>query len=165
MGALRAVRSGEAALLRELRLRALRASPEAFASNAADEAAQPDAFWCDLATASAEADAAIVCVAIEGERWVGMAAGRWFDRDRGIAQLWGMWVDPASRREGLGGRLVSAVRAWAAGRGARFLRLGVIEGPDDVGEFYERLGFVRTGEERPIPQDPARRAFWLVRPV
>jgi hypothetical protein len=45
-------------------------------------------------------------VAIDGDEWVAMAAGRWFDRQQRIAQLWGMWVEPGLRRQGLGRRLV-----------------------------------------------------------
>ena len=161
----RAVRASEAAPLRELRLRVLAESPGAFATTVEEEAGRPDSDWSQLAAVSERADDGVVVVAIDEGRWVGMAAGRWVDRDRGIAHLWSMWVDPAVRRLGLGERLVDAVRGWASGHGARFLRLGVIAGEVDAASFYERLGFVRTGETRLLAREPTREAFFLVRPV
>lgn len=163
----RPVGATEQGPLRELRLRAMRDAPGAFASTAEQEAAYPDARWTQLAGESELADATVVFVATDGERWLAMAAGRWFDRERGIAQLWGMWVDPVVRRLGLGERLVAEVRRWAASHGATFLRLGLTEGAGagDASSFYERLGFVRTGETRPLPRDEAITAVFLVRPL
>jgi GNAT superfamily N-acetyltransferase len=161
----RAVRASEAAPLRELRLRVLTDSPAAFATTAEEEALRPDSDWSELAAVSDLGEDGVVFVAIDDGRWVGIAAGRWFDRDRGIAHLWSMWVDPSARRHGLGERLVAAVRGWANGHGARFLRLGVVAGESDASRFYEHLGFVRTGETRTLERDPTRGAFFLVRPV
>jgi ribosomal protein S18 acetylase RimI-like enzyme len=161
----RAVRAGDEARLRALRLRALTDSPEAFAAAAEQEAELPPAHWAELTRQSEVAEHLAIYVAVGGEDWLGMGAGRWHDRERGIAQLWGMWVDPAARRLGLGERLVTEVRAWAAARDARFLRLGVASRPGDPTPFYERLGFVRTGETRRMRTDPTRAAHFLVRPV
>jgi GNAT superfamily N-acetyltransferase len=161
----RPVSRGEAERLRELRLRAVRDAPGAFASTAEHEAAHPDAHWAQLAGQSELGDSMVVFVATDGDRWLAMAAGRWFDRERAIAALWGMWVDPLARRLGIGERLVAEVRRWAASRGAEFLRLGVVEGAADAAAFYERLGFVRTGETRSLTRDETVTAVFLVRPV
>jgi GNAT superfamily N-acetyltransferase len=161
----RTVQPGDEARLRALRLRALTDSPEAFAAAAEQEAELPDSHWTELAHQSEAGEHLAIYVAVDGEDWLGMCAGRWYDRERGMAQLWGMWVDPAARRLGLGERLVSEVRAWAAVRGARFLRLGVASRPGDPTPFYEKLGFVRTGETRMMRTDPTRSAHFLVRPV
>jgi GNAT superfamily N-acetyltransferase len=161
----RAVRGGDETCLRALRLRALTDSPEAFAAAAEQEAALPASHWAELARQSEAGEHLAIYVAIEGDRWLGMGAGRWHDRERGIAQLWGMWVDPRARRLGLGERLVDGVRGWAAARGARFLRLGVATRPGDPTPFYERLGFVPTGETRMMRTDPTRPAHFLVGPV
>ena len=161
----RAVRGTEAAPLRALRLRALADSPEAFASSLEHEVALPDSHWIELAHQSELADHVAIYVAIDGGEWLGMAAGRWFDRERGIAHLWGMWVDPAERRRRVGERLVAGVRVWAAAHGAQFVRLGVATREDDPTPFYEHLGFVRTGETAPMRTDPSRGVHYLVRPV
>jgi ribosomal protein S18 acetylase RimI-like enzyme len=161
----RAVRASDAAPLRALRLRALADAPDAFATVAEDEAGRSESDWEQLARDSEAADSGIVYAAIDGERWLGMAAGRWHDRDAGIAHLWGMWVAPELRRHGVGERLVDAVRSWVSARGGRCLRLGVITGDGDATPFYERLGFVRTGEVAPLRRDPARLVHYLIGPV
>jgi GNAT superfamily N-acetyltransferase len=83
-----------------------------------------------------------------------MAAGRWFERDRGIAQLWGLWVDPAARGTHTGAALVGAVREWATAGGATFLRLGMTEPADGLRRFYAGLGFVALDDPIPMPNDP-----------
>ncbi|MBV8989068.1 MAG: GNAT family N-acetyltransferase [Solirubrobacterales bacterium] len=160
---MRRVRAGEGAQLRELRLRALRDTPRAFASSHRLEVAQPESHWSALALASEKGQDAAVLVAMHDRRWIALAASRWFDQEAGIAQLWGMWVEPAARGRGVGRTLVSAVASWAAARGAAFLRLGVTDPAAEVASFYERLGFRRTGESRRLPPDGAVRAFFLVR--
>ena len=161
----RAVGTADAVPLRALRVRALAESPDAFGATVADELKLTPDDCAQLIGRCQVADELAIYVALAGEAWVGMGGGRWFDRERGVAQLWGMWVDPAVRGRRLGERLVVAVRAWAADHGARFLRLGVASPPGDVIAFYERLGFVRTGEIRPLRRDPSRQAVYLVRPV
>jgi GNAT superfamily N-acetyltransferase len=159
--AIRAVRAGEGPLLRELRMRAMVDVPTAFGSTVDHEEQLPEEHWSGLADAGAEAG---VYVAIDGPSWIGMAAGRWFAPERGVVQLWGMWVEPARRGERIGERLVGSVRGWAATQQARFLRLGVIEASPAIG-FYERLGFVLTGETKPLVRDPSVLAVYMARPA
>jgi GNAT superfamily N-acetyltransferase len=161
----RPVAAGEATALRELRLRALADAPGAFASTRDDELELDDGYWQRLIDDAVVGERATVFVAIDGSRWVGMAAGRWFARERGIAQLWGLWVDPVARGTGTGAALVGAVRDWAAAGGATFLRLGVIEPADALRRFYERLGFVALDDPVWMRFDPTRQALFMVRPV
>jgi GNAT superfamily N-acetyltransferase len=163
--AIRAVAAGDVENLRQLRLRALAESPHAFGSSLEVELAYPESEWLDLAQRSETGDDVAVYVALDGDRWLGMAAGRWYDRESGVAGLWGMWVDPAARGLGLGGRLVSAVHEWAAGQGARVLRLGAVTGQGDPAGFYERLGFARTGETGTLSRDPTRAFYYMARPI
>jgi ribosomal protein S18 acetylase RimI-like enzyme len=94
-----------------------------------------------------------------------MAAGRWFDRRAGIVQLWGLWVEPPTRRLGLGRALVDAVAGWASSRGAGLLRLGVADRAEHAAMFYERPGFVSTGETKALRPDGAVTAFFLAKPL
>lgn len=165
MTEVRVVGARDAARLRALRLRALADAPDAFAVGADEEASRPDAEWDELARDSERAEAVVVYAAISGGRWMGMAAGRWYDREQGIAHLWGMWVDPELRRQGVGARLVDAVLGWVSAQGGRFLRLGVITEVGDATPFYEHLGFSHTGEVAPLRRDPARLVHYLIRSV
>jgi GNAT superfamily N-acetyltransferase len=162
---IRPIRAGEASALRGLRLRALADAPAAFASSADAESRLPDDHWLKLVDDAIAGDRATITVALDGARWVGMAAGHWFERDRGIAQLWGLWVDPAARGTGTASALVGAVRGWAAASGATFLRLGVIEPADTLRRFYERLGFVALDDPVWMRFDPTRQALFMARPV
>jgi GNAT superfamily N-acetyltransferase len=94
-----------------------------------------------------------------------MAGSFWFDRPVGIAQLWGMWIEPPARGRGLGRRLVDEVAGWATDRGARRLRLGVVGAAPEVVAFYERLGFAPTGETRALPPAGSATAFFYARPL
>jgi GNAT superfamily N-acetyltransferase len=161
----RQVAAGEATAVRELRLRALADAPGAFASRRDDELELDDGHWQRLIDDAVAGEHATVFVAIDGSRWVGMAAGGWFQRERGIAQLWGLWVDPVARGTGTGVALVGAVRDWAAAGGATFIRLGLIEPADALRRFYERLGFVELDDPAPMRIDPSRRASFMARPV
>jgi len=161
----RPLRAGEGARLRALRLRALRDAPLAFASSFEIEVARPDWYWADRADASARASDSVVFVADDGGRWIAMAASRWFDQPAGIAQLWGMWVEPAARGIGLGRLLVDRVVSWATERGADRLRLGVADRAPEVAAFYEHLSFKRTGETKLLSLDGATTAFFLAKPI
>jgi GNAT superfamily N-acetyltransferase len=169
----RTIRHDESGALRALRLRALADAPAAFASTLTAESALDDDHWRRLV----EDQQGTIAVAVDGDRWVGMAAGRWYERDRGIAQLWGLWVDPAARGTGTGSALVGAVRDWAAAQGATFVRLGIIEPADQLRRFYERRGFVALDDPAPLRTDPpnavvnlpvrstVRLAVFMVRPI
>ena len=160
---IRALTAGEAELLRTVRLRALAESPDAFAGTLAEATALPGHEWTRRAAAASRGKTETIVIAIneEGEP-IGMAGGRVRD-EPGVISLFGMWVDPVARGERLGAQLVEAVVGWAAARGAHTLRLGVMSDVIGSVRFYERLGFARAGEERPLTRDPARSWFEMLR--
>lgn len=59
-----------------------------------------------------------------------------------------LWVADAARGQGLGVRLLAAVRDQAAAEfGAVFLRLAVYAGNPGARQFYDRLGFAPKPDE------------------
>jgi GNAT superfamily N-acetyltransferase len=161
----RTIRHGESAALRALRLRALADAPTAFASTLAAESALGDDHWRRLVEEAVAGDEGTIKIAIDGERWVGMAGGYWFERDPGIAQLWGLFVEPTARGTRIGAALVGAVGDWAVSAGATYVRLGIIEPADELRRFYARLGFVALDDPAPMRADPTRSAAFMVRRV
>ena len=151
---IRRVRDGEGAKLRELRLRALRSDPGAFAATAKESAARPREHW--------ESWAEVVFVADEGDAWAGMVAGRRAG-DPASAWLFALWVDPAERGTGLGARLIEAVADWARAQGAAALELSVTTNNPAAAALYARTGFAETGRRRPLPADPSRTEVFLRR--
>ena len=148
------MRAGEAARLRELRLRALRESPGAFGSWYGREVELDGSHWDAMAAASEVARTEIVFVAEEDDAWLGMAGGYLLEGDPEGAGLWGMWVAPEARRRNIATHLADSVAAWARARKALRLDLSVTDRAEAALALYERLGFVPTGEREPLASDP-----------
>ena len=64
-------------------------------------------------------------------------------------------VDPARQARGLGKRLLSHCEDIARRWGCARMRMTVIAGREELLRFYERRGYVRTGNTEPFPgHDP-----------
>jgi GNAT superfamily N-acetyltransferase len=154
---IRRLRQDEAGLFKDLRLRALGESPSSFADSLTEVAAQPQEYWDKLTASVTRPDGQVMFVAEEAGRAIGFAFGL-FDRDDpSLGHLGGMWVDPDSRRRGVGRTLTEAVIAWARERKLRALELWVTEGNQAAIDLYAARGFTATGEEDVLPSDPSFR--------
>jgi GNAT superfamily N-acetyltransferase len=151
---IRRLRAGEAVRFRELRLRALQDSPDAFASSYERESELAPGSWERFADGSERAQTEIVFVAEEDGVWLGMAGGYLEESAPDVAGLWGMWVAPEARRRMLASHLADAVAAWARARKALTLELSVTDRSPAAAALYERLGFVPTGETEPLASNP-----------
>ena len=94
---IRRLGSGDEALLRDVRLRALEDAPHAFSSWHAREAALGDAFWTARVAESEIARTGAIFAALDAGRSVGMAGGFLPDDSHADAVLWGMWVEARQR--------------------------------------------------------------------
>lgn len=134
--------------VRDLRLRSLADAPDAFGSTLDRERGHGEAEWIEWIEGWHGATNALF-VAERGEEWIGMAVGSRTGEEP-EAHLYGMWVDPAWRGDGIGARLVEEVLGWARSWGADSVILGVTETNDGAAGFYEHLGFADTGERYPL---------------
>jgi ribosomal protein S18 acetylase RimI-like enzyme len=157
---IRRLREKDAALLRDIRLRALRDAPEAFATRFDEANASPRERWAEMATETATQ---VTVVALDGERALGMVSG--WTLESGNAWLARLWVDPEARGTGLGARLIEAVAEWARERGAAAIELSVIADNRAAAALYAQAGFTETGRRRPLPADPSRTEVFMSRPV
>lgn len=74
-----------------------------------------------------------------------------------LAYLGMLTVEPALQASGLGRRLLAAAETEAVARfGARRMEMTVIRRRAELIAWYERRGYVTTGETRPFPVDPPR---------
>jgi GNAT superfamily N-acetyltransferase len=161
----RRIRPGDAAALRNVRLRALQADPAAFASSHASEAARPDEAWKLWAAAASTGGDQTMYVADAGDHFVGLAgAYRREDQPRTL-HLIALWVDPGFRRRGLGRLLSQAVIDWATRSDADRLELWMVDGNPGAALLYESLGFARTGRTQPLPSDPSLREELMSLPL
>jgi GNAT superfamily N-acetyltransferase len=140
--------AGEAALLRDLRLRALRDAPLAFGSTLAREEAYTPEDWARWGTGEGR----VVFIA---EPAAGLASGVIDDDDPTLAHLYAMWVAPEARGSGAGRALVEAVVAWAAERGAQRLTTSVTEGNVVGAALYAAAGFADSGRREPLGHSDA----------
>lgn len=180
----RRVRADEWAAVRDLRLRALADSPEAFWQTLADAEARPQSDWIERVARWAEAptQAMLVAEPAAGGPLVGMAGIEPYDNEvevdpatgepvepvaRLVTDVWGVWADPATRGTGVGAALLEACVAWSRERGAVEVVLWVLDSKADTIAWYGRRGFAPSGRdwsdaERP---DDDRRYVELRRPV
>jgi GNAT superfamily N-acetyltransferase len=135
---------------RELRLRSLAESPNAFGRTLAEEETRSDDEWAERLRSGCESGTDYPLVAEFESRPIGLAWGRFPDpSDRQNAYLFQMWVDPDFRCRGFGRKLLSAVIHWARESGAHYLNLGVTCDTPAM-RLYEREGFAPVGERTPL---------------
>jgi RimJ/RimL family protein N-acetyltransferase len=139
----------QAAAYREFMLEAYAAHPEAFTSRVAERAALPLSWWESRLT-----DAASPTAAVFGASESGILAGvaglafEKKEKTRHKAMLFGMYVSPAHRGQGLGQLLVTAALDYARSRpGIRIVQLTVTDGNRSAQALYSRCGFVPFGIE------------------
>jgi RimJ/RimL family protein N-acetyltransferase len=164
---IRAVQPHEAALLRDVRLRALADAPEAFLTTLEDALAYPEQVWQERAAPQPGRSTFIADDPADG-RWWGMVGGvrETLQADEPPAvYLVGMWVDPARRGIGLGEALVQAVLDWAAAQGVERVELDVVETNAPAIALYLRCGFVPTGVSNLVAGRPEHRTLRMRREV
>jgi GNAT superfamily N-acetyltransferase len=159
----RPLRSEEATLLKDLRLRALADAPTAFAHTHAEISAKPDVYWDEMTASVTSAN--VLFVAEETGRALGMAFGI-RQRDRpGLAHLGGMWVDPTARSTGVGRALTAAVMDWARVRGFERIGLWVTESNAPAVALYEGMDFRPSGRRDRHPVYPDLAIVEMERPL
>ncbi len=151
----------EWALFRELRLRSLADSPDAFARRFVDEQAQPDAHWIRLTESVTVPDGQVMLVAEDDGRALGLAFGLFDKEHPGAGHVGGMWVERGSRGKGAGQALLGAAIEWARSRKLERLDLWVTEGNGPATRLYERLGFSDTGQRDALQSNPTLRIMQM----
>jgi ribosomal protein S18 acetylase RimI-like enzyme len=160
---IRSIRRGEAEALRQIRLRALADSPDAFGARLADEATLAPEAWDERAAKGAMGTDDATFVAEGAGGLIGMVTARRDLDTRDRVGLYGLWVEPGARGAGVGRALTDAVLDWAGSRGARLVHLLVVAGNAHALAVYRRAGFAETGRTIPLPRDPSVMEIEMVR--
>jgi ribosomal protein S18 acetylase RimI-like enzyme len=135
--------AADAARYRDIRLEALTANPEAFASSFEFEHAQP------LSWFSERLDSSTVLGVFRDQKLIAIAAFA-IQRGQKMAHkgvIWGMYVRPNARRAGIGRRLVEAILDHARQR-VELIQLTVVRDNEQARHLYVSLGFQEYGIER-----------------
>lgn len=142
---------------RDLRLRALADSPDAFGSTLEVESARPDCEWARRLEAGARSPSDLPLLAQRGEEAVGIAWVRLREGEPDVADLYQVWVAPEHRGFGIGRHLLDVAAAWARACGAHVLALDVTCGDTPAIRLYERAGCRPAGDPQPLrPGSPLR---------
>lgn len=150
--AVRFVRAGEWAIWRDLRLRALAESPEAFAHSLDEERAHPDQWWIDIVGPTVHHPRGGLWFGELDSEPVGMVFAR-IDESLTTVEMGAMWVDPVARGLGLGKALLDQAITWGRGLGATQARLWVATANPEAAGLYRSRGFVASGQRKPLRAD------------
>ena len=159
----RRIRSSDAALLRDVRLRALGADPESFGSTYEREAAFDEERWRERAEANAAGDEGTTLLALRGSEAVGLITSvRDDDEPSG-----GTSTRCGSRR--MPAAPASAAGSWTRSRpgramaGAATLRLSVTDRAEAAQALYRSAGFEPNGERTESRHTPGLVELGLVK--
>lgn len=146
--AIRPLTPADATAYRALRLEMLARHPDAFTSDADEEALRPLAWTAQRLSTTSDQPHDLWLGAFEGEALVGCVglSGRYRAKERHNATVVGMMVRPQARGQGLGQRLLAVLleRARAIPTLVQ-LDLTVTQGNDSAQHLYERAGFTVFG--------------------
>jgi ribosomal protein S18 acetylase RimI-like enzyme len=137
-------------IYRELRLRALADSPDAFGRTLAEEEGRSDSDWASRLASAEDDHQSVALIAEVGAEAAGLAWGRVEAHEPEVAHVYQMWVAPELRGLGAGRLLLDEVVTWARELNAREVVLGVTSGDTPATRLYARAGFVPFGELTPI---------------
>jgi ribosomal protein S18 acetylase RimI-like enzyme len=143
---------------REIRLRMLQETPDAYGSSYAHEAAFPESLWRERAT-----HPMLFLALNEDQEVVGTATG--LPAPDGTVEVVAMYVAPESRGQGCADRLLDAVAAAARQREAHRLVLRVTRGNRVASRCYTRYGFRPTGRAWPMERKPGLTEVELALPL
>ena len=145
----RTFRAAEWREYRDVRLRALRESPDAFGSTYEESCTYPDDAWIarlrDMLPRTDHPMAATI-----DDEIVGLAWAKIEPPDADVAHLYQMWVDPDSRGQGIGRALIDSAISWARDRHVARVLLDVTCGDRPARRLYEAVGFRPVGTPHPI---------------
>ena len=147
---LRRLTPADAAAHRTLMLEAYERHPDAFTSSTSERQGLPLSWWAERLPIGDDASS-LVLGAFDDQGTLVGAAGLNVEsriKSRHKAVLFGMYVAPAARAQGLGRQLVQGVLAAARARPElRVVQLTVTQGNDAAQALYERCGFGVFGVE------------------
>ena len=130
---------------REIRLRSLADSPDAFCSTLADEQNRSPDLWAARLSAAAVSGRDAPFVAELSGAVVGLLWAQLDAVNPAVANLFQVWVAPESRGLGVAAGLLQQAIAWAASRNASLVQLSVTSGDTAAVRLYRRAGFQVVG--------------------
>ena len=140
---IRRLKMGEAQLFKDVRLEALRESPNAFSSRLADAMSRSDESWCEQADASAMGCNRATFIMLDDQP-VGLAALYRCEDASDEGELIQMWIAPEKRGGSAATKLIDEIFRWAVANGFSRVRAEVLNTNSRALRFYEKIGFTKS---------------------
>lgn len=147
----------------QVRLLSLLDAPYAFAGTYTESIQLPTEHWAERARAGSAGGTQAVYLALAPDGPVGMAGAYTPEDHAEVRMIFGVWVEPGLRGQGLGLRLVETIVDWAESAGAERCELWVAEPNLAARGLYEQFGFEDIGLRQPVASDETVRELKLVR--
>ncbi len=162
---IRRLRADEGSLLMQVRLLSLLDAPYAFGSTYTESVQRPSDHWAGRAAAASAGGSSAVFLAMARDEPVGMVGAFEPEDAPGTRRVFGVWVEPALRGQGVGRKLVETVMAWAEAVGADLIDLWVNVSNDPAIHLYEELGFEKSGDTQDMPSNSALSEYRMIKPT
>jgi GNAT superfamily N-acetyltransferase len=135
---------------RDLRLRALAESPDAFGGTLGVEEKRAEDEWADRLVSGSDHLWNLPLLAEVAGEPIGLAWGRIDKSNPDVANVYQMWVAPTHRGLGAGRLLLEAIIAWATAAKVRRVALSVTCGDSSARRVYVHAGFTPVGDPEPL---------------
>ena len=141
---IRRIRLGEATLYRDIRLSALKESPDAFTTTYDSAAKRSPESWQAQADGTATGTDRATFLAFADGAPIGIAALHRDDESE-EGEILQVWISPELRGTGAAAELVEAVIDWGRSQRITRVRAGITEGNMRALRFYSKMGFTSSG--------------------
>jgi GNAT superfamily N-acetyltransferase len=149
---IRELEAGEWSLFRDVRIRAVTESPDAFRPTLDELEVMADEEWMDLVRSTVEHPRGLLVIAESDGVPVGGVFGR-ITEDGATTVIGAMWVDPTVRKQGVGSSLLDKTLAWGRSSGAHLAELWVVADNGPAFRLYRAAGFEPTGATGTLRED------------
>lgn len=155
----RELQRGEGLIWKELRLRALAETPDAFGTTYESQLDRTDEQWHAMFDERiADLSAGSLLAEVDGQQ-AGIAWCCFDDPNPDVGHLYSMWVVPAFRRRGAGTALLAYALEWMRARESRIAELEVNVHSDVAISLYASMGFSDTGRREPLREGSSQRTI------
>jgi GNAT superfamily N-acetyltransferase len=162
----RRIAADQGAVLRELRTASLRDAPYAFGDATLEDALSADAAVFDAAAARyADSHSVTSFILYTEGHPAGLIGASFESAPARRAFVSALWVAPAVRHLRGGELLLNATIDWLVGEGATQVYAWITDNNTTAMRFYERFGFVATGDHARSKQSPEQWETLLMRDV
>ena len=170
MARVRLLTADDARLVFDLRLLSLATDSDAFLATEEEDRARGLMWFSDRLSDHLSDPVCCVFGAQQDDQLVGLVGAFRGERLRARhkATIWGMWVEPSQRRQGIARRLMKEILSHLRIHGVELVQLSVASGQAAARDLYSSLGFVSYGIEKGAMKvgdryiDEEHMSLWLV---